>query len=69
MLKHGGRLYSSDIYASLELPGKIRIRKVLWGECLVGALYWKDLPILAQKIGSAVRAWSLPISLQFKTRN
>ena len=29
VLKHGGRLYFSDIYASLELPGKIRIRKVL----------------------------------------
>lgn len=45
------RLYFSDIFASLEFPGKIRTHKVLWGECLGGALYWKDLPILAQKIG------------------
>ena len=66
MLKHGRRLYFSDIFASLELPGKIRTHKVLWGECLGGTLYWKDLPI--QKIGFCPHVWSLPISLQFKTR-
>ncbi|XP_019314842.2 arsenite methyltransferase isoform X1 [Panthera pardus] len=51
VLKHGGELYFSDVYASLELPEEIRTRRVLWGECLGGALYWKDLAILAQKIG------------------
>nr|XP_023402544.1 arsenite methyltransferase isoform X2 [Loxodonta africana] len=51
VLKHGGELYFSDVYASLELPEEIRKHKVLWGECLGGALYWKDLAILAQKIG------------------
>ncbi|XP_070077881.1 arsenite methyltransferase isoform X3 [Equus przewalskii] len=51
VLKHGGELYFSDVYASLELPEEIRTHKVLWGECLGGALYWKDLAILAQKIG------------------
>lgn len=51
VLKHGGELYFSDVYASLELPEEIRKHKVLWGECLGGALYWKDLAILAQNTG------------------
>ncbi|KAM5271831.1 arsenite methyltransferase [Ctenodactylus gundi] len=51
VLKHGGELYFSDVYASLELPEEIKMHKVLWGECLGGALYWRDLAILAQKIG------------------
>uniref|UniRef100_G3RK91 Arsenite methyltransferase n=1 Tax=Gorilla gorilla gorilla TaxID=9595 RepID=G3RK91_GORGO len=48
---HGGELYFSDVYTSLELPEEIRTHKVLWGECLGGALYWKELAVLAQKIG------------------
>ncbi|KAB1270779.1 Arsenite methyltransferase [Camelus dromedarius] len=51
VLKHGGELYFSDVYASLELPEEIRTHKILWGECLGGALYWKDLAILAQNVG------------------
>ncbi|XP_035967423.1 arsenite methyltransferase isoform X1 [Halichoerus grypus] len=51
VLKHGGELYFSDVYASLELPEEIRTHRILWGECLGGALYWKNLAILAQKIG------------------
>uniref|UniRef100_A0A096P6G3 Arsenite methyltransferase n=1 Tax=Papio anubis TaxID=9555 RepID=A0A096P6G3_PAPAN len=51
VLKHGGELYFSDVYTSLELPEEIRTHKVLWGECLGGALYWKELAILTQKIG------------------
>lgn len=51
VLKSGGELYFSDIYASLDLPENIRTHQLLWGECLGGALYWKDLAILAQKIG------------------
>ncbi|XP_017707157.1 PREDICTED: arsenite methyltransferase isoform X1 [Rhinopithecus bieti] len=51
VLKHGGELYFSDVYTSLELPEEIRTHKVLWGECLGGALYWKELAVLAQKIG------------------
>ncbi|XP_006880243.1 PREDICTED: arsenite methyltransferase [Elephantulus edwardii] len=51
VLKHGGELYFSDVYASFEMTEEIRTHKVLWGECLGGALYWKDLAILAQKIG------------------
>ncbi|XP_034376579.1 arsenite methyltransferase isoform X2 [Arvicanthis niloticus] len=51
VLKHGGELYFSDVYASLEVPEDIKLHKVLWGECLGGALYWKDLAVIAQKIG------------------
>ncbi|XP_040599327.1 arsenite methyltransferase [Mesocricetus auratus] len=50
-LKYGGELYFSDVYASLEVPEDIRSHKVLWGECLGGALYWKDLAVIAQKLG------------------
>ncbi|XP_031240805.1 arsenite methyltransferase isoform X2 [Mastomys coucha] len=50
-VQHGGELYFSDVYASLEVPEDIKSHKVLWGECLGGALYWKDLAIIAQKIG------------------
>ncbi|XP_042545586.1 arsenite methyltransferase [Dipodomys spectabilis] len=51
VLKHGGELYFSDVYASLDLPEEIKTHTVLWGECLGGALYWKNLAILAQKLG------------------
>ncbi|ELV11656.1 Arsenite methyltransferase [Tupaia chinensis] len=33
VLKHGGELYFSDVYASLELPEEIRTHKLLWGDC------------------------------------
>lgn len=69
-LKYGGELYFSDVYANLEVPEDIKSHKVLWGECLGGALYWKDLAIIAQKkLDSALHVWSLPTSLQFKTRS
>ncbi|XP_005403876.2 PREDICTED: arsenite methyltransferase isoform X2 [Chinchilla lanigera] len=51
VLKPGGELYFSDVLASLELPEEIRMHKVLWGECLGGALYWKNLAILVREIG------------------
>ncbi|XP_019664973.2 arsenite methyltransferase isoform X2 [Ailuropoda melanoleuca] len=33
VLKHGGELYFSDVYASLELPEEIRTHRILWGDC------------------------------------
>ncbi|XP_055250579.1 arsenite methyltransferase-like [Moschus berezovskii] len=40
VLKNGGELYFSDVYASLELPEEIRTHKVLWGDCrFVSATY------------------------------
>lgn len=51
VLRYGGELYFSDVYASLEVSEDIKSHKVLWGECLGGALYWKDLAVIAEKIG------------------
>lgn len=33
LFQHGGELYFSDVYASLELPEEIRTHKILWGRC------------------------------------
>lgn len=51
VLKEGGELYFSDIYANKDLPDSVRKHEVLWGECISGALYWKDLHRLASEIG------------------
>uniref|UniRef100_A0A8C9VFJ7 Arsenite methyltransferase n=1 Tax=Scleropages formosus TaxID=113540 RepID=A0A8C9VFJ7_SCLFO len=51
VLKDGGELYFSDIYCSHRLPAEIRTHKVLWGECLGGALWWEDLLRLAEEVG------------------
>ncbi|XP_026159823.1 arsenite methyltransferase isoform X2 [Mastacembelus armatus] len=51
VLKDGGELYFSDIYSSGKLTEEIKKHKVLWGECLGGALWWKDLLQLAEEVG------------------
>uniref|UniRef100_A0A3Q2UR17 Arsenite methyltransferase n=1 Tax=Fundulus heteroclitus TaxID=8078 RepID=A0A3Q2UR17_FUNHE len=51
VLKDGGELYFSDIYSSGRLTEEIKNHKVLWGECLGGALWWKDLLQLAEEVG------------------
>ncbi|XP_070295423.1 arsenite methyltransferase [Salvelinus sp. IW2-2015] len=51
VLKHGGELYFSDVYSSSKLSDEIKNHKVLWGECLGGALWWEDLVRLAQEVG------------------
>ncbi|RUS77594.1 hypothetical protein EGW08_014633 [Elysia chlorotica] len=51
VLKVGGELYFSDVYADQDLPPSIREHEELWCECVVGALYWKDLYKLAKEIG------------------
>uniref|UniRef100_A0A674I8E7 Arsenite methyltransferase n=1 Tax=Terrapene triunguis TaxID=2587831 RepID=A0A674I8E7_9SAUR len=51
VLKAGGEMYFSDVYASCDLPEDIRKHRVLWGECLGGALWWKDLYRLAEEVG------------------
>ncbi|XP_066478372.1 arsenite methyltransferase isoform X2 [Tiliqua scincoides] len=51
MLKAGGELYFSDVYASHDLSEDIRKHRVLWGECLGGALWWKDLYKIADEVG------------------
>ncbi|XP_070683580.1 arsenite methyltransferase [Pempheris klunzingeri] len=51
VLKDGGELYFSDIYSSGRITEEIKNHKVLWGECLGGALWWKDLLRLAEEVG------------------
>lgn len=51
VLKPGGELYFSDVYASRRVPQKLRENEVIWGECISGALYWNDFHNLAKKVG------------------
>ncbi|XP_045904318.1 arsenite methyltransferase [Micropterus dolomieu] len=51
VLKDGGELYFSDVYSSGRLTEEIKKHKVLWGECLGGALWWEDLLRLAEEAG------------------
>ncbi|XP_074485190.1 arsenite methyltransferase [Sebastes fasciatus] len=51
VLKDGGELYFSDVYSSGRLTEEIKNHKVLWGECIGGALWWKDLLRLAEEVG------------------
>ncbi|KAM6971885.1 arsenite methyltransferase [Aplochiton taeniatus] len=51
VLKQGGELYFSDVYSSGRLPDEIKNHKVLWGECIGGALWWEDLLQLAEEVG------------------
>ena len=53
LLKQGGELYFSDIYADRRLPAELREDELLYGECLGGALYWNDFHNLAKRHGFA----------------
>jgi arsenite methyltransferase len=53
LLKPGGELYFSDVYADRRLSDSIRNDPVLYGECLGGALYWGDFDRLAKAAGFA----------------
>ena len=53
LLKKGGELYFSDIYADRRLPAALREDELLYGECLGGALYWNDFHHLAKRHGFA----------------
>ena len=53
LLKKGGELYFSDIYADRRLPAALREDELLYGECLGGALYWNDFHNLAKRHGFA----------------
>ncbi|XP_072248631.1 arsenite methyltransferase [Leuresthes tenuis] len=51
VLKEGGELYFSDMYASCVIPDHMKQDPVLWGEGMSGSLFWKDLISLAQEVG------------------
>lgn len=51
LLKPGGELYFSDVYADRRVPAALAADPVLYGECLGGALYWNDFLRLARAAG------------------
>lgn len=53
LLKPGGELYFSDVYADRRVPPALLNDPVLHGECLAGALYWGDFLRLAKEAGFA----------------
>lgn len=53
LLKPGGELYFSDVYADRRVPAHLLADPVLHGECLSGALYWGDFDRLAKAAGFA----------------
>ncbi len=53
LLKAGGELYFSDVYADRRIPQSLTEDPVLYGECLSGALYWNDFVALAKACGFA----------------
>lgn len=66
LLKPGGEFYFSDVYADRRVPAVVRDDPVLYGECLGGALYWKDFERLAHATGFAdprlVEDWPLLVT-------
>ncbi|MFK8037977.1 MAG: methyltransferase domain-containing protein [Crocinitomicaceae bacterium] len=51
LLKPGGEMYFSDVYSDRRIPQHLQDNKVLWGECLSGALYWNDFLNVAKNAG------------------
>lgn len=53
LLRPGGEMYFSDVYADRRVPQALTRDPVLYGECLSGALYWNDFLSLAKTAGFA----------------
>ena len=51
LLKPGGEMYFSDVYADRRMPEELQKDEVLYGECLSGALYWNDFENMAKAAG------------------
>jgi len=51
VLAVGGEMYFSDVYCDRRLPEKVRNHKLLWGECIAGALYVEDFKRIVKEIG------------------
>jgi ubiquinone/menaquinone biosynthesis C-methylase UbiE len=51
VLKPGGELYFSDVFADRRIPPALRDDPVLLGECLSGALYGEDFRRLMARVG------------------
>jgi arsenite methyltransferase len=51
VLKPGGELYFSDVFADRRIPAALQADPVLRGECLSGALYTEDFRRLMARVG------------------
>lgn len=51
LLKPGGEMYFSDVYSDRRISSELQQDKILWGECLSGAMYWNDFLNTANKAG------------------
>lgn len=51
LLKPGGEMYFSDVYADRRVPEPLTRDSMLHGECLSGAMYWNDFQNLAKQNG------------------
>ncbi|GAB3229153.1 methyltransferase domain-containing protein [Hymenobacter seoulensis] len=51
VLKPGGELHISDVFADRRIPESLRQDPVLYGECLSGALYTEDFRRLLARLG------------------
>ncbi|XP_075072330.1 arsenite methyltransferase-like [Mixophyes fleayi] len=51
VLKDGGEMYFSDVYSNIPVSDELKHNKVLWDECISGAICWRDLYQIAEEIG------------------
>lgn len=51
LLKPGGEMYFSDVYCDRRIPEHLVKDEVLYGECLSGALYWRDFLEFSKQAG------------------
>lgn len=51
VLKPGGELYFSDVFADRRVPERFHCDPVLHGECLAGAMYREDFRRLLRELG------------------
>ncbi len=51
VLKPGGELYFSDVFADRRVPAHLTANPVLYGECLGGALYTEDFRRMLRDLG------------------
>jgi len=51
VLKPGGEIYFSDVFADRRIPAELKKDPVLTGECLAGALYWEDFRRMMFELG------------------
>lgn len=52
VLKPGGELYFSDVFAGRRVPDSVRKDPVLYGECLGGAMYMEDFRRMLCDLGT-----------------